>query len=557
MLEQLQVKNLALTSEALIEFKDRMSAITGETGAGKSLIVDALSLVLGARADVTMIKDGQSKLEVEAVFSKEEGETLEYLKQLELIDSDDQNIIIRRIISADGKSKAQINAHTVNLSQLKDVGSHLVSIHGQHASIKIIDETNQLSLLDAFASLLDKRQALADAFNEYNYQRNELTKLATLQKDLAAMFKTLRHQQDVLRELNLKEGDYEKLEQSFDQAMNQNKIYDAKASALECLSNEDKNIIDILNSKLDALTKALQYDKELTKAIEPMKSAIALLNDVKENLDALVESHNIIDPVALEQKMSKCHELARIFKIAPKDLYLKKDEIDTKIENFLALKDKIEEKTQKVKVLRESYEVLAKQLSDERIKHAKTMSKSVTELIHTLAMKDGEFKVLVEYDESIRPRVSGRDNVKFLFSANIGQELKDIGAVASGGELSRLALAIEAITSKNNKTPTIIFDEVDTGISGITASSVGKLLHDLGSHVQVLTVTHLPQVAAYANNHYLVSKTVRQGKTSSKIELLTQEGRVNELARMMGGNVITASTLQSASDLLEKTLGHV
>lgn len=551
MLEQLQVRNLALTKEATVNFEPQMTCITGETGAGKSLLVDALSLILGARADVNMIKDGQDKLEIEAVFTIEPSKAKDYLVEHDLIDDGDQDLIIRRIISADGKSKAQINSHTVNLTVLRELGAYLVSIHGQHASIKIIDENNQLDLLDAFAALQPMRQDLAHAFNEYNKQRGELTDLSNLQKDLASIYKTLRYQQEVLTSLDLKAGDYEKLEQDFDKAMHQNKIYNALALAFSSLGNEEHNIIDILQARLNSLRNVLQYESSVQKAMTPLENAINELVDCKDNLEILIDAQAVIDPLAIEQKMSKCHELARNFKIAPQDLYLKKGEIDTKIENFLTLKEKIAKKTQKVKELREIYEQKAKALSEIRIKKAQEMSQCVTSIIHTLAMKDGVFKVLIDYDETIRPRITGRDNVKFLFSANLGQDLKDIGAVASGGELSRLALAIEAITSTNHATPTIVFDEVDTGISGVTASSVGKLLHDLSLHVQVLTVTHLPQVAACAQHQFLVSKSTVGGITNSKIEALDRVGRIKELSRMMGGNVITDATLQSAAALLD------
>lgn len=556
MLEQLQVTNLALTERASISFSPGMSCITGETGAGKSLLVDALSLILGARTDTQMIKEGSDRLEVEASFSVDGEACREYLQSLDLGDEDGGQVIIRRTVSRDGKSRAQVNSHSVNLSVLRDLGEYLLSIHGQHASIKLIEQDNQLLLLDAFGALTEERGELAKAFNLYNTARGELTAMGDEQKELARDYKTLRRQQEILDELGLKEGDYESLEADFDRAMNQSKISQALSDAMSALDSDAGGAIALLQGRIEALRAVVKYEEGVKDAIAPLEEALSRLQEGRDAVSGLISSQDTADPSQVEQRMSRCHELARQLKVQPKDLYLKKDEIDGQISHFLSLKDSIEAKTGEVKELRERYERLAKALSAKRAKAAGRMSKSVTELIRTLAMPDGQFRAELEYDETIRPRVTGRDNVRFLFSANLGQDLKEIGAVASGGELSRLALAIEAITSERHSIPTIIFDEVDTGISGRTASSVGQLLHGLARSVQVLTVTHLPQVAAFADHHFLVSKSNDESSTRSDIRLLDKDGRVEEIARLMGGKVVTDATLRSAAELLDRAVDN-
>ena len=250
--------------------------------------------------------------------------------------------------------------------------------------------------------------------------------------------------------------------------------------------------------------------------------------------------------------LSAYHDLARKFAVTPDKLYTVKATLEANIERFLDLKDEIARKTSEVKALRDAYEQLSLQLSQERTQAAASMSKAVTLKIHDLAMPEGEFEAQIERDETCRPRKNGRDNVNFLFTANRGQSLQSLGTVASGGELSRLALALEVLTASENSIPTLIFDEVDTGISGRTASAVGALLSELSHKVQVITITHLPQVAACADSHFLVIKQNSANSTYSEVKLLNHEERILELGRMMGGNIVTKATLEGASALLNE-----
>lgn len=550
MLEQLKVENLALSQKAIVDFPQNMICITGETGAGKSLIVDALSLVLGAKADANMIRAGQSKCQIEALFSIENKHLKDYLKEHDLLDDD--SLILKRIVNADGKSKAYINDSLVTLSTLKEIGSHLVSIHGQHASIGMLSTKNQLSLLDSYAKNESLLKAVKDAFYKYSENREKLTALSDKQKLMAGEFKTLRYDLDELKKLDLSPFSYKELEESFDRYTNGQKINDAIALSIGLLDNDQTNVIDLIESRLNELLNIKQYDeKNIGQVVEYLQQALENLNNAKDVLADIYNDDTSFDP-NIGEKMGKYHDLARKYGVSPENLYKVEAELEQKIEGFLKLRDEIPNLTKQVQTDRANYDKLAKELTLSRNKAAESMSKEVTDKVKTLSMADAVFKVNVISDLQSRPMVLGRDSVEFLFSANLGQEPKELSAVASGGELSRLALVIEVLTSSNNSTPTMVFDEVDTGISGRTASSVGALLRELSKNVQVLTVTHLPQVAANAQNQFLVTKYNIENGVNSKIEKLDFEGRVLEISRMMGGNVVTNATKESARQLLNE-----
>lgn len=554
MLEQLIVKDFALSDKNTLDFSQGMTCITGETGAGKSLTVDAISMLLGARGDSMCVRTGCSKAELDAVFSIEDNEAVKgFLNERDLL-SEDNTLMLRRVITADGKSKSYINGSPCTLALLKELGSYIVAIHGQHASIRLIDKNNQLSLLDSFGRLKDSTESVKDAFEKYNKSRQHLQELADEQMVGAQTYKTLRYELDLLNKLDLHDGDYEKISSDYDALQHQSQALDAVALAQGVLENEDHNIIDIIAARIADLSKVAVFAKDsIDPIVDDLSTACEHLDFAREKLDALTLKSNPALVEELSDKLSKCHELARRFEVKPNDLYKIKDKLEKDLEHFLSLKEQIAALTSNVKKLRDDYEKEAKELSLLREKAALKMSSDVTEKIRTLAMPDGVFEVKVARDETIRPRASGRDNCEFLFSANIGESPKELGAVASGGELSRLALAIEVLTSGKGSTQTLIFDEVDTGISGRTASSVGALLHLLGQDVQVITVTHLPQVAAAADHQFLVTKSQTGQNVVSVVTELDTDGRVEEISRMMGGNVVTEATRQSALALLKQS----
>jgi DNA repair protein RecN (Recombination protein N) len=555
MLEQLTATNFVLSRRNEIDFKGGMTAITGETGAGKSLAVDAISAVTGARAEAGWVRKGAGKAEVEALFGiKGQDELTSYLRERDLQDNDDgSSLALRRVVGADGKSRAYVNGHAVTLATLREIGSRLVAVHGQHASVRLMDADRQLMLLDAFGSLDKPLSAVKASFEAYNARRSELQKLSDEQKDGAAAFREERRDLEELRALDLGPGDYEAISDRYDALAHAQENSEAIGLAQAALGSDGHNVLEVLSSRISDLKDAAQYDHErLEPVVDLMVKACKLLDEAREALSGIDADADPGEAREVGDKLAKCHELARRFRTDPAKLYLERDALERKLERFLSLKDSITALAAEVKTLRADYEEKALALSKARRKAADDMSAKVTSMIRDLAMPDGIFRVDLKFDSERRPRPEGRDEAQFMFTANRGQDPGPLGSVASGGELSRLALAIEVLTAGRNSTPTLIFDEVDTGISGRTASAVGSLLSRLGRTVQVLSVTHLPQVAASASNQLLVVKEQdADGSTVSKVSDLSGEDRVREVARMMGGSVVTDATLESARALIE------
>ncbi|MCR5536243.1 MAG: DNA repair protein RecN [Succinivibrio sp.] len=552
MLEQLLVQDFALSEKNTLTFSSGMTSITGETGAGKSLTVDALDLVLGGRASADLVRHGAREAQLEAIFSIDEhSELVSYLKEQALA-GDDNQVLLRRIISADGKSKAYVNNHPCTLSVLRELGPKLVSIHGQHASIKLTDSSYQLKLLDAYADLEELAQRVRALYSDYYASRSKLSSLSSEQQAGANEYKTLKYELEELEKLALSAGDYEQLSAEYDALQHASLTETAVGLALSMLDSDEHNLMEIVQARLNDLEKVRKYDEErIGRVIDSLKEGLKNLDEARLSL---AEINSAADPkrvLELEKQLTLCHNLARRFEVKPQELYTVQEQLTQKLEHFLSLKDEIEALTAQVRTKRQAYEAEAQKLSEARSKAAERMSAEVTGTIVDLAMPDGNFKVQCTRDNEMKPRAEGRDLVEFLFTANRGEPLKALGAVASGGELSRLALAIEVLTASRNETQTLIFDEVDTGISGRTASSVGKLLRRLGALVQVITVTHLPQVAAAAQQQFLVSKDNALDKAVSSVKELSFEERVEEISRMMGGQVVTEATYASARALLE------
>lgn len=624
MLEQLKLSNLALSVQAEVDFTPGMICITGETGAGKSLVVDALSLVLGAKADANMVRQGQRQLEISGLFSiKNNVPVVSLLKEYGFLDERftdnpsnsayqnstmqelpdsinpstsstidpqatelagsiqadidlsaysevetgvvadghaigieqlsnqmDDDLVLRRIVTCEGKSKAYINGHMATLTQLRELGEHLVAIHGQHASVKLMDEKHQLEIVDNYGKLKPLVAKLNGAFNNYNKLRQELFRLSDLQKQGANSYKQDRYDLEELKKLDFQEGDYENLEAMFDRAMNQAQFSYILANFRNVVEGGESNVVSLLRERLMELDKVKGFDPTITKIMDNIDSAILHLEEGANLAEDLSRDPLEMSTTELEGKMSKAHELARRFACLPKELYLMSDRIERKVDEFLSLKDSIAHLTQEVKQAREVYEELSVQLTKAREQVSVELANLIGQKITSLAMPDARFDIALKRDEECKPRLNGRDELCFMFSANLGQDLRPLSAVASGGELSRLALTIEVLTASVKSTPTLIFDEVDTGISGRTASAVGSLLHELGQYVQVITVTHLPQVAAKAHSQFVVAKYNDHGGVNSTISMLDKEGRIEEISRMIGGSIITDTTRKSAYELL-------
>lgn len=618
MLEQLNLNNLALSVEAEVDFTPGMICITGETGAGKSLVVDALSLVLGAKADANMVRQGEKQLEVNARFSlknqfkaiklldeygflqernskssdqkivNEKANTASVSQDLEnhsscdLISSpdphleqgessevdtavvadgqavgfdswnmhDDDELLLRRIVTCEGKSKAYINGHPATLTQLREIGQLLVAVHGQHDGVRLMDGKRQLEIVDNFGKLRPLANEVNDAFNRYSKLRHDLTKLAEEQKAGAMTYKQDRYDLEELKRLDFAQGDYEELESMFDRAQHQAQFSYILGNLHAGIELNENSLVAILGKYLSSLDKVKAFDQRIDKIVENVDAAVQNLLEASGLAEDLCTHTLDVSITELEGRMTKAHELARRFSCLPKELYLMAERIENKINNFVSLRKRISDLTEEVKAARADYEAKAQELTKERKLASASLASKIEEKIKVLSLPDAKFDIELSRDEECKPRPSGRDELTFMFSANLGQGLRPLAAVASGGELSRLALAIEVLTASVNSTPTLIFDEIDTGISGRTALSVGELLNELGNYTQVITVTHLPQVAAKAHTQFVVAKYNEAGQVNSTITALNHDGRIEEISRMIGGSTITETTRQSARELL-------
>ena len=618
MLEQLNLNNLALSVEAEVDFTPGMICITGETGAGKSLVVDALSLVLGAKADANMVRQGEKQLEVNARFSlKNQFKAIKLLDDygfleernskssdqkivseqantasdsqapknhrsgdlissnapnLEQVESsevdtavvadgqavgfdswnmhDDDELLLRRIVTCEGKSKAYINGHPATLTQLREIGQLLVAVHGQHDGVRLMDGKRQLEIVDNFGKLRPLANEVNDAFNRYSKLRHDLTKLAEEQKAGAMTYKQDRYDLEELKRLDFAQGDYEELESMFDRAQHQAQFSYILGNLHAGIELNENSLVAILGKYLSSLDKVKAFDQRIDKIVENVDAAVQNLLEASGLAEDLCTHTLDVSITELEGRMTKAHELARRFSCLPKELYLMAERIENKINNFVSLRKRISDLTEEVKAARADYEAKAQELTNERKLASASLASKIEEKIKVLSLPDAKFDIELSRDEECKPRPSGRDELTFMFSANLGQGLRPLAAVASGGELSRLALAIEVLTASVNSTPTLIFDEIDTGISGRTALSVGELLNELGNYTQVITVTHLPQVAAKAHTQFVVAKYNESGQVNSTITALNHDGRIEEISRMIGGSTITDTTRQSARELL-------
>ena len=618
MLEQLNLNNLALSVEAEVDFTPGMICITGETGAGKSLVVDALSLVLGAKANANMVRQGEKQLEVNARFSlKNQFKAIKLLDDygfleernskssdqkivsekantasvsqdpdnqssgdlissdapnLEQVESsevdtavvadgqavgfdswnmhDDDELLLRRIVTCEGKSKAYINGHPATLTQLREIGQLLVAVHGQHDGVRLMDGKRQLEIVDNFGKLRPLANEVNDAFNRYSKLRHDLTKLAEEQKAGAMTYKQDRYDLEELKRLDFAQGDYEELESMFDRAQHQAQFSYILGNLHAGIELNENSLVAILGKYLSSLDKVKAFDQRIDKIVENVDAAVQNLLEASGLAEDLCTHTLDVSITELEGRMTKAHELARRFSCLPKELYLMAERIENKINNFVSLRKRISDLTEEVKAARADYEAKAQELTNERKLASASLASKIEEKIKVLSLPDAKFDIELSRDEECKPRPSGRDELTFMFSANLGQGLRPLAAVASGGELSRLALAIEVLTASVNSTPTLIFDEIDTGISGRTALSVGELLNELGNYTQVITVTHLPQVAAKAHTQFVVAKYNEAGQVNSTITALNHDGRIEEISRMIGGSTITDTTRQSARELL-------
>lgn len=552
MLLNLNIIDLAVVKSLDLDLNKGMSVLTGETGAGKSILLTALGLALGDRADSGFIRPGSNRAEVNLEFDLSDAPDAQlWLKENEL--DDEQHCLIRRIVSPDGRSKAYINNRPVTLQSLQELSEKLVEIHGQHAHLHLLNNDEQRRLLDSFG----KHQALLDSVNDcyrqWHSANKELTGLMKSSTDQSQREELLRFQIEELQQLDLANFNYSSLTEEHSRLANLGQILSTGQAQVDMLyENDEQSVNQMLNHCLSELTHIARFAPELDDICALLSEAQIQTEEAALQLRRFLESQEA-DPLRmdmLENQLGIIQSLSRKHHVTPDELPELVGKLETELDGITHSGERIEALQKMTAQLLEQYRQLAGQLSEQRRQSAGLLQKQISAMIKELGMPHGEFLADISGPDNDTPKLNGQDSVNFLVSANPGLPPKPLAKVASGGELSRISLAIQVTTSNDKTTPTMIFDEVDSGIGGGIAEIVGQKLRALSHNRQVMCVTHLPQVAAQAHHHLYVEKNNTTDVTSSSVRLLADEERVEEIARMLGGVNITANTLAHAQEML-------
>jgi DNA repair protein RecN (Recombination protein N) len=543
MLQSFHLTDFVLVTEATLDLSNGFTALTGETGAGKSILVDAIALVLGGRGDAGVVRQGAAKTQITATFSVPKA-AQPWLAEHE-IDADDA-LILRRVIDTQGKSKAFINGVPVPVAQLREVGDFLVDIHGQHAHQLLLKPTAQRSLLDDFGG--HDVQPVANAHRLLREAQQLLDAAQSGAKALQLERERLAWQLDELDRLAPKAGEWAQIEAEHKRLAHSAALMQAAGEAVTALIERDNALTTELDTLHHNLSAQLAVDPRLKDVVQALDDARIQAKEAAHMLTSYVERADL-DPQRLQEveaRLSALHGTARKLRVAPEELARLWEETAARLKSLDQASD-VDALAQRVQEAQAAYDAAAAQLTKARKATAKKLTKSVTQAMQSLAMAGGMFEASIQAGE---PSSAGSDAVEFLVAAHAGVAPRPLAKVASGGELSRIALAISVIASTASSTPTLIFDEVDSGVGGAVAQTVGKLMRTLGERCQVLAVTHLPQVASCAHHQWRVEKTTQNKQTRTAITALPDKDRAEEIARMLGGQSITDTTRKHAREML-------
>lgn len=553
MLVSLEIRNYAIVSDLTIDWNKGMTSITGETGAGKSIAIDALSLCLGERAEASSIRPGEEKAEVAAYFDVSDlASAQQYLKE-HVLESDNQECILRRVILKNGRSKNYINGVSVTAGQLKELGQHLIAIHGQHAHQLLLKSDHQLELLDAYAGHIDLLKDVKNQYQQVQKITKEITSLQDAQAQLAAQKQLLEYQVAELDEFALGQGEFEEIEAEHHKLSHSQSLLEGCQRELQTLYESDEfTVLGMLQHSTNQVFELASIDPALEAIAQTLQEASVQIEEASREIRRY--SNNLEqDPERLnelDQRLAKALDLARKHQVRPEALHELHQQLSESLNGLTANSERLDVLQVELERAKATYFDKADKLSASREQSAVALNELITKSMATLSMADGKFAIALGKKVNNKPTALGMDEIEFLVCTNPGQPMQPLSKVASGGELSRISLAIQVIIAQRVTTPTLIFDEVDVGISGPTAAAVGKLLRKLGNSTQVICVTHLPQVASCGHNQFFVAKHSDGSTTHTSMQCLDDMGRVNEIARLLGGDVISDTTRASAKELL-------
>jgi DNA repair protein RecN (Recombination protein N) len=551
MLQSIYIQNYALISELEIDFNKGLNIITGETGAGKSILLGALSLVLGQRADTSVLKDKSQKCFVEAKFQIKQYKIKDFFKQNDL--DYEEITTIRREITDNGKSRAFINDTPVNLSILKDLSDKLIDIHSQHESLLLGDDHFQLSLVDSFANhheLLDK---YLNKYEEYHVLTTEYKRLIQNADKAKADLDYFQFQFDQLEALKLVDGEQEELEEELVKLNHAEEIKLNLSNSYNLLSGEEVAILSNLKQAKNSIASISKYMKEGDELAQRLDSVYIELQDINNEIEQLNEKVEH-DPSRIEfirERLDNIYSLEQKHKVSTvKELIQIQEELQNKLDLINSYDFETEKIKKEIGLIHNELSALANQISTNRKAIIPKIENKVIEILKQLGIPNANFKVeQIPVDEFL---TTGKEIIKFLFSANKNVALEELSKVASGGEISRLMLSIKSLIVDTTTLPTIIFDEIDSGTSGEIADKMGSIIKQMSEKMQVINITHLPQIASKGDYHYLVYKKDNHETTNTYIKLLTKDERINEIAKMLSGEALTDAAIQNARVLLSK-----
>lgn len=554
MLAELSIKNFAIIEQISISFQKGFTVLTGETGAGKSIIIDAISILAGGRGSAEFVRYGEEKAELEGLFLIEEDHpSLQLLKEMG-IEGEDGMIVLKRDIYPSGKSVCRINGKLVTISSLREIGRTLVDVHGQHEHQELMDVKNHLSLLDDFGGdeIKEARAEYQSIYKDYVKAKKDLKELSENEREMVQKLDLYRFQFDEISKANLKIGEDEELLAERKKFMNFEKVYNALKNSYEALADEHKGL-DWVGLALTNLEECASIDGELTKLYDSVSNSYYLLEEVKNSLRDQLEEMEY-DPERInyvEERLNEISQLKRKYGKSIEDILEYAAKLEGEIEIIENRENHILDLEKKVQSLEKDLLIEGENLTKIRKKWAKKLIEAIHHELKSLYMDKTVFEVKFHEHSEHHFTQDGMDEVEFYISTNPGEPLKPLVKIASGGELSRIMLALKTIFSKHQGITSIIFDEVDTGVSGRVAQAIGEKIYQISIGSQVLSITHLPQVAAMSDHHYYISKEVEGDRTKTAVEVLSSASRIREIARMIAGAKITLATEEHAREMIE------
>ena len=547
MLTTLSLSDFVIVESLSLDVRRGFTVLTGETGAGKSILIDALQLILGGRADAGVVREGAERANIVAEFTPGDRSSA-WLAANELETGDD-TILIRRTVDTKGRSRAWVNGISVTASQLRELGETLIDVHGQHAHQSLLKPVYQLKLLDDHAGTSAELSAVREAYGRWQQAKKRLEDATANADAIAEKTERLTWMIEDLEGLSPKEGEWDTLSADHTRLAHGMAIAEGLGEALGMMTEADESASSVLSSVHAKLTNLSRYDDKLSDIADALSSAIDLVEETGRDISRYLD-RNDLDGDRFEEvdrRVTLYFDLGRKFRCEPENLWKLLETSRAQLKSLTCAKDVDALKREEAEALK-LYHAEAAKLTSARQAGARRLSATVTEELQRLAMKGARLEIALQPNA---PSPTGAEHCEFLVAGHAGVQTRPLIKVASGGELARISLAIAVITAQATPVPTLIFDEVDSGIGGATAEVVGQLLRKLGESRQVLCVTHLPQVAACGNNHWRVEKSFNGEKTVSTLRILNEEGRIEEVARMLAGISISANTLAVAHEMLK------